>query len=267
MNLFLKTAIQAAREAGKIQKRHLGKIHSIRFKGEINLVTEVDQMCEDKVIGILAKQFPDHEILAEESGLLKAKNNNRYKWFIDPLDGTTNYAHGYPVFCVSIGLAFRNQVILGVVYDPTRNELFWAEKGKGARLNGKKIRVSPTGLLKRSLLSTGFAYNLKTETDNNFTHFANFLLHAQAVRRDGAAAIDLCYVACGRDCGFWELDLKPWDTAAASLILREAGGRVSTFSGGPFDLYGREIVASHGKIHRDMVKILHGRRSGKPADL
>jgi len=254
---FLETAVRAAREAGKIQKRNLGKVHTIRFKGEINLVTEVDKECEEKIVKIIGKGYPDHDFLTEESGAFNRPSE--FKWIIDPLDGTTNYAHGYPLFCVSIGLEHRGKMVLGVVYEPNMDQLFVGVKGRGAFLNGKRIRVSEISSLKRALLVTGFSYNVKTTTDNNLGHFKNFILSAQAVRRDGVAAIDLCYVACGRYDGFWERDLWPWDTAAASLILKEAGGKVTMFNGGPVDIYGKEIAASNGKIHTEMLKVLKRR--------
>lgn len=253
----METAVRAAQEAGKIQKRNLGKVHTIQFKGEINLVTEVDKACEEKIVKIIRKKYPDHDFLTEESGAFNRPSE--YKWIIDPLDGTTNYAHGYPLFCVSIGLEHRGKMVLGVVYEPNMDQLFVGVKGRGAFLNGKRIRVSKISTLKRALLVTGFSYNVKTTTDNNIGHFKNFILSAQAVRRDGVAAIDLCYVACGRYDGFWERDLWPWDTAAASLILKEAGGKATMFNGSPVDIYGKEIVASNGKIHTEMLKVLKRR--------
>lgn len=259
---FLKTAIRAAKAAGAIQKRHYGKVHDIAFKGEINLVTEVDKACEAAILKILSKAHPDHDILTEESGAYDRASE--YKWIIDPLDGTTNYAHGYPCFCVSIGLEHRGKVIVGVVYNPNLEELFWGVRGHGAWLNGKRIHVSKTSRLRRSLLATGFAYNVWTATskNDNIGHFANFLKNAQAVRRDGAAAIDICYIACGRFDGFWELGLKPWDAAAATLILEEAGGRSTLFDGSRLDLYADEIVCSNGLIHNQMLKVLLRRRRG-----
>ena len=259
LNRFIKIAVRAARASGEIQRKGFGRRHSIRFKGAINLVTEVDHSCEEKIQRIISREFPDHDFLMEESGAWKRPSE--YKWIIDPLDGTTNYAHGYPLFCTSIGLEHQGKMVLGVVYEPNRDELFVGVKGRGAALNGRKIRVSKTSILRRAFLATGFAYNVQTVRDNNLDHFSDFILNAQAVRRDGVAAMDLCYVACGRYDGFWELDLRPWDTAAASLILREAGGRISSFEGGPFDLYGREIVASNGVLHRSMIKVLHKRGS------
>ncbi len=259
---ILQTAIRAAREAGGIQKRHLGKTHRIRFKGTINLVTEVDRACEERILRIISREFPDHDILTEETGA--HSKGSEYKWIVDPLDGTTNYAHGYPAFCVSIGIAYKGKLMVGVVYDPTRDELFWGVRGKGARLNGKRIRVSKTARLQRALLATGFAYTVQKKSDNNLNHFGYFIRNAQAVRRDGAAAIDICYVACGRFDGFWEMELWPWDTAAGVVILREAGGRVSMFDGEDYDVMGQEIIASNGRIHAEMVKRLRGRESRCP---
>ncbi len=257
---FLKTALRAARAAGTIQKRNYGKTHDIRFKGEINLVTEVDKACEAAVLKILSKAHPDHDILTEETGA--HGHDSEYKWIIDPLDGTTNYAHGYPCFCISIGLEHRGKMIVGVVYNPSLEEVFWGVRGGGAWLNGKRIRVSKTTRLKRSLLATGFAYNVHTSKNDNIDNFTNFLKTSQAVRRDGAAAIDICYIACGRFDGFWEMGLKPWDTAAATLILEEAGGRSTLFDGSRLNLYADEIVCSNGRIHPQMLKVLGGRTHG-----
>lgn len=254
IQIYVKTAIEAARAAGLIQKRGWGKKHSIGFKGEINLVTEVDKACEKKIIQILAKKFPDHDILTEESGAFDRPSE--FKWIIDPLDGTTNYAHGYPCFCVSIGLEYQKKVIAGVVYDPVLEQLFVGIEGRGATLNGRKIRVSKTPSLHRSLLATGFGYDLRTKEDNNLDHFRNFLMNSQAVRRDGTAAIDICYVACGRFDGFWEMDLWPWDTSAATLILTEAGGGLSRFDGSPYSIYDKEIITSNALIHKEMVEVL-----------
>ncbi len=252
---FLKVAVEAAKKAGAVQMRSYGKSHRIHFKGSINLVTEVDGASEEAILAVLKKNFPTHAILTEESGTLGPLSD--YKWILDPLDGTTNYAHGYPVFCVSIALEYKGKVVVGVVYDPTRDHLFTAIRGRGAFLNGKLIRVSPIRDLKRALLSTGFAYNVWTEKkNNNLDHFQNFLRNSQAIRRDGAAAIDLCYVACGYYDGFWEIGLKAWDVAAAALILEEAGGKVSLFDGRALDIHAEEIAASNGALHKTMVKVL-----------
>ncbi len=247
------TAIAAALAAGKIQSQGWGKKHQIQFKGDIDLVTEVDKASEKKVLSHLKKKFPKHAILAEESGAFSQDSD--FKWIVDPLDGTTNYAHGYPFFCVSIGLEYEGKPLLGVVYEPILKQLFVGLRGKGSTLNGKKIAVSQTSSLSRALLTTGFSYAFKTKKENNLNHFENFLRASQAVRRDGAAALDLCYVACGRFDGFWEFDLKPWDTAAATVILEEAGGQVSLRDGRPYSVYAPEIVASNKKLHREMLSV------------
>ena len=251
MKDIFKLAKKIAQGAGAIQRRHLGRIKNIRFKGDINLLTEVDQACEKFIIDKIKAHYPDHDILAEESGTSYSQSSD-YRWIIDPLDGTTNYAHGYPFFGVSIGLEYRGKIVCGVVYDPIRDELFSAVKDKGADLNGKPICVSKNQSLKKSLLATGFAYNVHETEIDNLDHFSNFIKTAQAVRRDGTAALDLCYVACGRFDGYWELGLWPWDVAAGYLIVEEAGGRVTQFRGMSFDVYGKEIVASNGLIHDEM---------------
>lgn len=257
---FLKTAVRAARAAGEIQMKGFGKAHRIQFKGDINLVTEVDKACEEKIQKMISREFPDHDFLMEESGAWN--RSSEYKWIVDPLDGTTNYAHGYPCFCVSIGLEHKGRVVLGVVYEPNLDQLFVGVQGGGATLNGKKIRVSRIGVLQRALLATGFAYNIQKSqrTRNNMSHFENFLRTSQAVRRDGAAAVDICYVACGRFDGFWEMDLRPWDIAAASLILEEAGGTSTLFDGSALNIYTNQIVCSNGMIHPAMMDVLKRRR-------
>lgn len=251
---FIQVAIRAAKQAGAVQLASLGKIQEIKFKGEINLVTEIDKRCEEMIIAAISAGFPDHDILAEEGG--GERKDSPYKWIIDPLDGTTNYAHAYPLFCVSIALEYKGEIVVGVVYDPNRDELFVAEKGAGASLNGKRISVSYTLGLAQALIATGFAYNVRTAESNNLDHFKDLLVRAQAVRRDGVAAIDLCYVACGRYDGFWELNLFPWDVAAGFLMIQEAGGRVSAFNGKPFDIYLKEIVATNGHFHDEICRIL-----------
>jgi len=250
---YLKTAVEAARCAGALLKSRLGKIKKISYKGEINLVTDVDKKSESLIVKIVTSRYPDHEILSEESAF--TPSGSRYKWIIDPLDATTNYAHGFPFFCVSIALEKEGDIIVGAVYDPMRGELFYAQKRKGAFLNGKRIMVSRVGILKRALLATGFSYTV-SKYNASLVHFKNFLIRAQAVRRAGSAALDLCYVACGRFDGFWELDLKPWDMAAGKLIVEEARGRVSSFSGGKYSVYAQEILASNKKVHREMITVL-----------
>jgi myo-inositol-1(or 4)-monophosphatase len=258
MNYFMDIAIQAARKAALLLQRRLGRVKRVTYKGAVNLVTEMDLLSERTIVSYIQLRFPDHCFLAEERAA--RSGDSPYQWIIDPLDGTTNYTHGFPIYCVSIALAKGGEVILGVIYDPTREELFSAEKGKGARLNGKKIHVSSTEKLSQSLLATGFPYDLRESSANNFDHFRNFALRAQAVRRAGSAALDLCYVAAGRFDGFWEMKLGPWDMAAGSLLVKEAGGQSTDFFGRPLRLEGNQVLASNGKIHRSMIRIL---RKGK----
>jgi myo-inositol-1(or 4)-monophosphatase len=251
---MLDFAISVAQEAGALLRDRLNTKFNVSHKGDINLVTEVDIASETLIRERIATRFPKHQVLAEESGF--ADSASDYRWIIDPLDGTTNYAHGYPVFNVSIGLEHKGEMIAGVVYDPMRDELFAAEKGSGAMLNKKTIRVSQTGELIKSMLSTGFPYDIKTSNLTNLDHWTNFAMNAQALRRDGAAALDLCYVACGRYDGFWELNLSAWDTAAGVLIVEEAGGKVTDFSNQKFSNYAPEIVASNSLIHDRMIEVI-----------
>ncbi len=260
MDKLLAVAKEAARAAGSIQRDKRGRIESVEFKGAINLVTEVDHACEAAIIEIIKGRYPDHQILAEESGI--KKSTSPYKWIIDPLDGTTNYAHGYPCYAVSIGIERQGTIQAGVIYDPSLDEMFEVIRGEGAYLNGSKIQVSKADSIKRALLATGFAYDVQEVENNNLDHFANFILTSQAVRRDGAAAIDLAYVACGRYDGFWELSLWPWDVAAGSLLVEEAGGKMSLFDGSPLDIYAKQIVASNGTIHDEMISVLQQGRQG-----
>lgn len=250
----LTVAREAALAAGRMLRENAGGRRNISFKGEINLVTEMDRRSEQTVVESLLAAFPDHGILAEEE--TEIENASGFKWIIDPLDGTTNYAHGYPNFAVSIGLEKEGEVVLGVVYDPMRDELFTAEKGKGASLNGRTLTVSKTDTLIRSLLATGFPYDRTTSEKNNLNYFSALLMASQEVRRSGAASLDLCSVAAGRLDGYWELKLHPWDVAAGSLIVTEAGGRVSDFSGTRFSIYDRELLASNGRIHASMLEII-----------
>jgi myo-inositol-1(or 4)-monophosphatase len=256
MKDFLKIAEQACRRAGDIQREGMKKSLAIDFKGAINLVTDIDRACEHAIVELIQGTFPDHDLLAEEG--TGQRKDSPYKWIVDPLDGTTNYTHGYRLFCTSIALEYKGEIIVGAVYEPNLDEMYLAEKNEGATLNGKKLQVSGIPTLDKAMLSTGFAYNIRETANNNLNHFQNFLMKSQAVRRDGVAAIDLCFVAAGRYDGFWELNLFPWDVAAGFLILEEAGGRVSNFSGQPFDIYQKEILASNGKIHREMVQVLVG---------
>jgi myo-inositol-1(or 4)-monophosphatase len=254
MKDYLHIARKAAFRAGGILRENIHGIRQITYKGDINLVTEMDMKSERAVVETLLASFPDHGIMAEEETTIR--NGSGFTWIIDPLDGTTNYAHGYPCFSVSIALAQNDEIVLGVVYDPMRGELFSAHKGHGAFLNGKPIRVSGTGMLIKSLLATGFPYDRKVSNRNNLDYFRDLLMASQEVRRDGSAALDLCYVASGRFDGFWELKLKPWDVAAGSIIVTEAGGMVSDLSGSQFSIHDDEILASNGNIHEQMVGIL-----------
>jgi myo-inositol-1(or 4)-monophosphatase len=259
MQEFRAVAVAAAQQAGKLIADAYRTDFRVDYKqgGTTNLVTEVDRRAEAAIIEALSKAFPEHRILAEEGGE-GSQRQSPYKWVVDPLDGTTNFAHGFPAFCVSIGLEEEGRVILGVVYDPLREELFEAQAGKGAFLNGERLRVSQGAALDRALLVTGFAYDQEGRR-RNLKHFAEFAMRAQGIRRTGSAAIDLCYVASGRVDGFWELALYPWDVAAGSLIVAEAGGRVTNFAGTPFSIYTDNIVASNGLVHQAMVDVLAGK--------
>lgn len=249
-----KTALNAAKAAGAVLKAYYGRVKAIEHKGDINLVTEADRESELTIVSIIKDAHPHHRILAEETG--DSGDPSSHTWIVDPLDGTTNYAHGYPCFCVSIAVECEGEVIHGVVYDPVREELFTAEKGHGACLNGSPIRVSSTGELNNSLLCTGFPYDVREDMESTIRLFRSFLMKAQAVRRDGSAALDLCYSAAGRFDGFWEQKLYPWDVAAGSLILSEAGGKLSRYRGEPFSIYIPEIIASNGLIHRQMLDVV-----------
>lgn len=252
VNKELNAAIDAAEQAGELLRRLFGKALDIHYKDRINLVTRADCASERVIVRKLRKDYPAFGILAEEGTRLEADS----KWIIDPLDGTTNYAHGYPVFCVSIALEREGKIALGVIYDPTRREIFTAQQGKGAFLDRKRVHVSKIQDINRAFLVTGFAYDIQTSKDNNLDHFATFIRKAQAIRRDGSAALNLAYLACGRFDGFWELKLHPWDTAAGSIIVAEAGGKISDFRGRPFSIYGQETLATNGFIHKTMQEIL-----------
>jgi len=255
MSLFLKTAVKAAQAAGIIHQKFYGKTLNIQYKGRnsLNLVTQVDKLSEKKILSILQKQFPTHDFLGEESGL--QENNSAYTWVIDPLDGTTNFAHAYPFFCVSIALLHHGQPIAAVIYDALRDECFTTEKGKGAFLNGKRIHVSKISQLGKSLLCTGFAYMVR-ETNYNLDNFAKFVLTSQGVRRDGSAAMNLAYVAAGRLDGFWERGIQAWDMAAGILLIREAGGKVTDITGSTYDLFAQNALATNGKLHNTLLKVL-----------
>jgi len=247
-------ARRAALAGGEILMRKFGSALRIEQKGEVDLVTEADRLAEERIVSVIRETFPRHGILAEEYDY--GKSDSPYLWIIDPLDGTTNYAHAFPWFAVSIALAHEGDIVLGIVYNPFHNEFFFAEKGGGAFLNNVQIRVTPTDRLDRSLLATGFPYDRKESQTNNFDHFVNFKMAAQACRRAGAASLDLAYTAAGRLDGYWEMKLKPWDVAAGKLLVEESGGKVSDFDGHPHDIYGNECLASNGSIHDAMVSVL-----------
>ena len=256
MKEFYHFGIDISLKAGEEILNLLPRIHEIRYKGAINLVTEADLKSEAIIKKAIRKRYPNHTILAEESGL---EERGDIRWVIDPLDGTTNFAHGLPWFCTSLALEVEGEIVLGIVYNPVLKECFSAIKEKGAFLNQKPIRVSQTKELGKALLATGFPYDIQQNPEPVMTRFRNMIMHARGVRRAGSAALDLCYIACGRFDGFWEERLHPWDTAAGMLIVQEAGGRVSDFSNNFYSIYGKEILATNGFLHRDMLKILQGR--------
>jgi len=246
-------AIKAALRSGSFIKSSVGRVGRVSFKGRGNIVTDIDKKSENMIIGMILSAFPDHSILSEES---RPRNgDSEYRWIIDPIDGTTNFSRGFPFFCVSIALEVRGKVEFGVVYDPMRDELFRASAGNGAYLNKKLIHVSHTAKLKDAFLATGFSYSLKSR-QSNIRFFRKFLLNSLAIRRAGSAALDLCYVACGRFDGFWEMDLYPWDSAAGMLIVREAKGKITKFDGSKFDPYDRNVLATNGRIHGNMISVL-----------
>jgi myo-inositol-1(or 4)-monophosphatase len=254
---MLNFAIQTALEAGRVLADKFGRALQVSNKGDIDLVTEADLAAERLIVERIRSYHPRHRILTEESGDVAEAGDAdaEYKWIIDPLDGTTNYAHGYPFFCVSIALEQEGRIVVGVVYDPTRDELFAAERGEGATLNGRRLRVSETDELNRALICTGFPYDVRLR--NDFArHFRDFIMQAQSVRRDGAAALDLAYVAAGRFEGFYEEGLRPWDVAAGVLLVEEAGGRVTDYDGRPFRIYEPPIAASNGLVHEAMLRVL-----------
>ncbi len=255
MSAFLNAAVQAARAAGRIQKKYYGRILHVRYKSKnkLNLVTEVDELCEKAVFSILRKRFPAHDLWGEESG--RQRDSSPFAWVVDPLDGTTNYAHAYPFFCCSIALLRDGQPLAGVIYDPLRDECFTAEKSKGARLNGRRLKVSKVSTLAESLLCTGFAYAVR-ETHYNLDNFKRFVLNSQGVRRDGSAALNLAYLAAGRFEGFWERGIQAWDMAAGVLLAREAGAKVTDITGKPYDLLAENVLASNPKVYSAMLRIL-----------
>jgi len=253
---LLDVAVSAALKAGKILRELYDNPHSVRFKGEIDLVTEADIASEKAILSLVKDKCPQIEVMAEESSAHNTDSISSRTWIIDPLDGTTNFAHGCPWFCVSIALWNRDHIELGVVYLPLQNELFYAVKGAGTCLNDRNINVSSTSSLNHSLLATGFPYDVREKPDLVMPAFKDMILKAQGVRRAGAAALDLAYVAAGRFDGFWEIKLKPWDTAAGMLLVEEAGGRVTDFANNSYTPFLKEILASNSLIHGDMVAVL-----------
>lgn len=262
MDAFESVARAVIRAAGAHIRQAWGGQPVIEHKGAIDIVTETDRQVEALITGRLRRAFPDHLIIAEEASAgsaLQRAPDDRHVWYLDPLDGTTNFAHGYPQFCVSLALARGREMQLGVVHDPVRHETFFAQRGRGATLNDKSIRVSPISDLEQALLGTGFPYDRRQHLEFYLGFLADCMRRAQGVRRSGAAALDLSYVACGRLDAFWEWKLKPWDTAAGALILQEAGGTISDFRGGPFDPYGEQTLASNGRLHGAMIEVLSAR--------
>jgi len=247
---------QVALDAGTVLVQRLGSAR-ISNKGDIDLVTEADIAAEELIIDRIRSYYPRHGILAEESGeaVKVGDTASEWRWVIDPLDGTTNYAHGYPCFCTSIGVEHNGKLEFGVIYDPMRKELFAAERGQGATLNDRRIRVSDVEELSKAMLVTGFPYNVRERPDFA-REFVTFTMNAQAVRRDGSAAIDLAYVACGRFDGFWEDGLNPWDMAAGVLLIQEAGGRVTNFNDEPLSIYTKKVLATNGLVHQPMLGFL-----------
>jgi len=262
---YLTAAWDAATAAGTLIRQQWQQPKLVDYKGAIDLVTSVDRESERRIVDLLRKKFPGHSILAEEETDLVGTQAS-HRWIIDPLDGTTNFAHGYPQFCVSLALERDGEVIMGLVYDPLRPECFQAVKGQGATLNGDPIRISSVTELDRALLATGFPYDQRDKADFYLAFFKAFITRAQGIRRNGSAALDLCYVACGRLDGFWELKLRPWDTAAGALIVAEARGKLSDLSGNQFSIWGEETLASNGAIHDAMVNAARAAKIHRPVD-
>ena len=252
----LEVAVRVAEGAGQILLSRFHGDKEVSYKGRANLVSDVDKLSERQIIAALSLEFPGVGFLAEESEAVASTTG--YTWVIDPLDGTTNYAHQFPMFSVSVGFEQDGKMLCGAVYDPVRDEMFTGSRVKGAFLNGEPILVSDVSSLSEGLLLTGFPYDFREKVERALDLFRSMLVASQAVRRAGSAALDLCYIACGRADGFWELELSPWDTAAGLVIAEEAGGRVSNFDGGPFSIYSREILSSNGSIHEAMLSALAG---------
>lgn len=252
---FKKVMFFAAEEAGKVLVENFDTDYSISRKKEYtDLVTEIDRKSESRIIEVVHDYFPNHNVLSEECGNLSL--DSEFIWIVDPIDGTINYTHSLPIFCISIALEINKKVVLGIVYNPMSGEKFFSELGHGSYLNENRISVSSTKYLKDSLLVTGFPYDAKDNADYCIDHFVNFVKCGLPIRRLGSAAIDICYVACGKFDSFWEVSLNPWDVAAGYLILKEAGGKITNFNGSEYSIYGKQILASNGKIHQEMIEVL-----------
>jgi myo-inositol-1(or 4)-monophosphatase len=261
---YAAVAAEAVLEAGAIQRARYGQAIEVRHKGEIDLVTEVDRACEDAIVARLRNRFPNHDIVTEETAL--ARTGSRHVWFVDPLDGTTNFAHGYPFFCASVALVVGDEIVAGAVYDAIREELFTAERGAGAHANGRRLAVSDRSELLQSLLITGFPYDLRTDVPGKLRLFNRFMAHAQAIRRDGSAALDLCMLAAGRADGFWEERLESWDMMAGILMIEEAGGRATRFDGSPVPRRADELVAANPRLHAAMLDVLRDEETARAGE-
>ncbi len=258
---YARFARDLAIQAGTLLKQGFSRSKQIRYKGRIDPVTQYDVKSEKLIVKAISKTFPTHSLLTEEGHNIR--ENSGFRWVVDPLDGTVNFAHGFPVYCVSIALEYDGEQVVGVVYDPEREELFHAVRGHGAFLNRRRLHVSTENKLERALLATGFAYDIATARRNNLGLFARMARLAQGIRRPGSAAIDICWLAAGRIDGFWELHLHPWDTAAAVLILKEAGGKYSRLDGRPYSIFSPDLLASNGRLHRQMRAVLSPSRASK----
>ena len=248
---FVPAMAEIAREAGALLMTYFARRVKVEYKGDVDLVTEADRASEALIVERIQARWPRHGIMAEEG--TRAESSGDYFWYVDPLDGTTNFAHGFPVFCVSLGVEHKGERVAGVIYDPTRDELFSAEKGSGAWLNQRRVHVSKIASLAESLVATGFPSH-KRHKNPNIHFYYQITLRTHGVRRAGSAALDLACVASGRFDGFWEFNLNPWDTAAGVLLVEEAGGKVTDFSGSPFRIESREVVASNGLLHADLLR-------------
>jgi myo-inositol-1(or 4)-monophosphatase len=267
MEVFERVARAAVEEASAMLLATWRGAKTIEYKGAVDIVTDTDRAVESAIVARLSAAFPDHVMVAEEAAstvTIARPSGDRYVWYLDPLDGTTNFAHAYPQFAVSLALGRGDDLLFGIVHDPIRGETFIGERDRGASLNGEPIAVSSVDRLDAALLATGFPYDRRERLDDYLGYFADFVRRAQGVRRNGSAALDLCYVACGRLDGFWEWKLQPWDTAAGALIVREARGRVTNFRGGPFDPFGTQTLASNGVLHDAMIETLQARLDQSP---